>query len=167
MWIKLEPITVAELLELLTVPVSLYISWKIFESGKKQEMEKSKVGFLVEQCGKLKAHIENLEKDIISYYSNPHKNSQDKQALEININSKMSSLQRKLPKLGARAGYGEHYFFNKFLAFKENCTGFSSGFGSDNLKPKAPTDEMFLRVGQTKENLLSEIETIIDAKLAL
>jgi hypothetical protein len=138
-----KPLTPADLIQALAIPVTTIVSVLLFRMGKNDEKRRLILSFSVDMAKELSSHIIGLKESGVSYHCNTM-SATDRQGLAIKINLDMKSLSLLLGKFAQTVGYRADYFAIDHSRFHAAVSG--GQFGSSKIKKLLVTDPVIVEI---------------------
>lgn len=148
-----------DVVQAVSVPISLVVSWLIFRSGENSEVVKQRGAFLLDCADQCEKKVNHISVDARRYYMNPPVGSEE-QVLEVEINSSIKQLGRLLSRLSTVAERDANFFFKAYAELKESITGSATDFASASRGKLKPNDNKIARIINAAHALSMQVESV-------
>lgn len=155
-----EPTKVTDIIQAVSVPLSLFLSWLIFRLGQNTERKKIKAEHFQSLAIDCESLVRKISEDGRKYLVNPPTANLEKAEIEVCLVGDLKRLSNLFVRLADLADLPETHFLKLHISFKESLTGTNIQFRSKKAQKLSPDDAKLATINSCAESLDKAIHEI-------
>ena len=158
-WQALKP---ADLAQVLAVPVTAWITYKVFRLGETSENKRQRANLAAQYATRCEELVKTVEADSVRYYTTqPTSSERTELAAKIRLDTK--SLSRSLGQLAEICNEQSSYFSTEYAELLVATTG--GDFGTKTPKKRGLQDPTIFEIHRTISDLSTKVHKKLKALL--